>query len=256
MQKRNTQQRRDAIVAWVNENGHVPVEFLVEHFGTSAVTIRKDLAQLAQQGRLVREFGGAAPIPFSDNRPTPRLSSQKQAIGRLAASLVQNGHHLVLDCGSTTTALLPYLTNHQKLVVMTNALGAAQALTAAENEPTVLMTGGTWDPTSQSFQGKMAEKMIEAYSFDWAFVGASGLDIQRGTTTLNELTGLSQAMARAAARVVVMAESAKLHQKMPNLELPWSAIDILVTDHNLSAEHRHHIEQQGVTVMQAASDGE
>ena len=120
----------------------------------------------------------------------------------------------------------------------------------------ILMTGGTWDSASRSFQGAMAEQLVSAYSFDMAFIGAAGIDVSRGTTTFNELTGLTRAMARAAHEVVVMATSNKLSNKMPNLELGWENISTLVTDNGISDEDKYLIEQQGVTVLVAAQNGE
>ena len=62
------------------------------------------------------------------------------------------------------------------LVVMSNSLQIASQILELENEPTLLMTGGTWDAQSHSFQGQQAETMLQAYNFDQAFLGASGLD--------------------------------------------------------------------------------
>ncbi|QJR80747.1 DeoR family transcriptional regulator [Alteromonas pelagimontana] len=256
MQKRNTQQRRRDIVDWVNEHGHVQVDELAGEFHTSEVTIRKDLAFLAGQNLLLRQFGGAAPIPGHHIEAGSNISEQKNGIGKIAASLVSNGQKIILDCGSTTSAILPFLSNYSKLVIMTNSLHAANVLTAGDNEPTVLMTGGTWDAQSQSFQGHMAEKMIAAYSFDLAFIGAAGIDVTRGTTTFNELTGLTRAMAKAAKRVVIMAESNKLSHKMPNLELAWENISVLVTDSSIDESVKYNIEQQGVQVLITAPNGE
>lgn len=132
---------------------------------------------------------------------------------------------------------------------MTNSLQVANTLLEGENEPQILMTGGTWDAQSHSFQGQMAENMLRAYNFDQAFLGAAGLDIERGSTTFNELTSLSRTMAEVSKQVIVMAESEKLERKIPNVELPWSQISILVTDDGLDEDAKQKIEKRGVTVM-------
>ena len=94
----------------------------------------------------------------------------------------------------------------------------ATRLLALENEPTLLMTGGTWDPHSESFQGQVAENVLCSYDFDQLFIGADGIDVARGTTTFNELVGLSQVMAKAAREVIVLVESEKIGRKIPNLD--------------------------------------
>ena len=63
MKQSDTQQRRNAIVDWVNRQGKVQVDTLAHHFGTSEVTIRKDLSLLANDQRLIRQFGGAVRLP-------------------------------------------------------------------------------------------------------------------------------------------------------------------------------------------------
>ena len=93
--------------------------------------------------------------------------------------------------------------------------------------------------------------MLRSYDFDQLFIGADGLDLLRGTTTFNELIGLSQVMAEVAREVIVLIESQKIGRKMPNLELQWQQIDKLITDDQLSPEIQLQIEQQGVEVILA-----
>ncbi len=251
MTKRNTQQRRRAIIDLLNGSGEVSVEALAEQFSTSEVTIRKDLAALESNGLLLRRYGGAVPVPqelMSD--PIEKVSVRKQSIAKAAAQLIRDHNRIILDSGSSTTsALLPELSHKQGLVVMTNSLSIANALRELENEPTILMTGGTWDPKSEGFQGQLAEQILRSYNFDQFFIGADGLDLTRGTTTFNELYSLSRVMAEVAREVIVMAESDKIGRKIHNLELPWSAIKVLVTDDGIDAKDKQKIEQQGVQVI-------
>ena len=252
MQKRNTQQRRRAIVTQLAERGELSVDWLAREFDTSEVTIRKDLAELERNGLLLRRYGGAVPVPqelVAEAPEAEQVSKRKLPIARAAAELIRDHNRIIIDSGSTTAALIPELGKRRGLVVMTNSLAVAAALRELENEPTLLMTGGTWDPHSEAFQGQVAEQVLRSYDFDQLFIGAAGVDPLRGTTTFNELVGLSQVMAEVAREVVVLAESHKVGRKIPNLELPWSRIDTLITDTGLSAALKIQIEQQGVQVI-------
>ena len=252
MSKRNTQQRRHAIVTLLAERGELSVDWLAREFETSEVTIRKDLAELERNGLLLRRYGGAVPVPqelVAEAPEAEQVSKRKLAIARAAAELIRDHNRIIIDSGSTTAALIPELGKRRGLVVMTNSLAVAAALRELENEPTLLMTGGTWDPHSEAFQGLVAEQVLRSYDFDQLFIGAAGVDPLRGTTTFNELVGLSQVMAEVAREVVVLAESHKVGRKIPNLELPWSRIDTLITDTGLSAALKIQIEQQGVQVI-------
>ena len=250
MSKRNTPQRRHAILALLAEQGEVHVDALARHFETSEVTIRKDLAALESNGLLLRRYGGALPMPHElVAEPSQPVSPYKQAIARAAAACIREHARIIIDSGSTTAALIPELDRRPGLVVMTNSLNVANALRELEQEPVLLMTGGTWDPHSESFQGQVAEQVLRSYDFDQLFIGADGIDLARGTTTFNELLGLSRVMAEVAREVIVMAEADKLGRRMPNLELPWSSIHTLITDARLEAEAREQILARGIKLI-------
>jgi len=254
MSKRNTSHRRHAIISLLVERGEVSVDELAKRFDTSEVTIRKDLTVLENSGLLLRRYGGAVPVPqeliAEQNRQVAPL---KQAIARAAVSRIREHARIIIDTGSTTAAMIPQLGYKPGLVVMTNSLNIATALREIEHEPVLLMTGGTWDPHSESFQGQVAEKVLRSYDFDQLFIGADGLDIARGTTTFNELLGLSRVMAEVAREVIVLAESDKFGRKIPNLELPWSSIQTLITDEHLDPGMREQIEACGVEVICATA---
>ncbi|MGR5119869.1 DeoR/GlpR family DNA-binding transcription regulator [Vibrio astriarenae] len=251
MSKRNTQMRRHAISNLVNEKGEVSVEELSALFETSEVTIRKDLASLEKNGQLLRRYGGAIALPKEvvTEELNKNVSTRKVSLAQAAAGLIRDHNRILIDSGSTTGALIEQLSSKRGLVVMTNSLMVANALNELENEPTLLMTGGTWDPHSESFQGQVAESVLRSYDFDQLFIGADGIDLERGTTTFNELVGLSQVMAEVAREVIVMIESDKIGRKIPNLELSWDDIDVLITDKDIGTEQREAIENKGVKVV-------
>lgn len=251
--KRNTPQRRHTILALLNEQGEVSVDQLASAFATSEVTIRKDLAALEKNGLLLRRYGGAVPMPQElIGEPAQPVSSYKQAIARAGVERIREHARVIIDSGTTTAAMIPQLGYKPGLVVMTNSLNVANALRDIEHEPVLLMTGGTWDPHSESFQGQVAEQVLRSYDFDQLFIGADGIDLQRGTTTFNELLGLSRVMAEVAREVIVMVESDKVGRKIPNLELPWSSVHTLITDDRLDAQAAEQIKARGITLILAA----
>ena len=250
-QPRNTKQRRHTIMQLLQEQGEVSVEQLVQLFDISEVTIRKDLSALETNGFLLRKYGGAILMPkeIIDENENDELTKRKFVIAKAAAERIRDHNRIIVDSGSTTAALIKQLNLKQGLVVMTNSLSVATELRALENEPTLLMTGGTWDTRSESFQGKVAEQVLRSYDFDQLFLGADGIDLARGSTTFNELVGLSQVMAEVSREVVVMVESQKIGRKMPNLELTWQQIDVLITDTGLSEQDKQAILAHGVEVI-------
>jgi DeoR/GlpR family transcriptional regulator of sugar metabolism len=253
MSKRNTQQRRHTIITELNHSSKVSVDQLAKQFSTSEVTIRKDLAALESSGLLLRQYGGAISLPTEiiENK-NQQLSKQKVLIAKEAAKLIRDHNRIIIDSGRTTSALVKELEDKKGLIVMTNSLLIASDLRALENEPVILMTGGTFDPHSEAFQGQVAEQVLRSYDFDQLFIGADGIDIARGTTTFNELIGLSQVMAEVSREVIVMVESEKIGRKIPNLELPWQKNQTLITDDGLSVEIINQLKNQGVNLIIAS----
>lgn len=252
MSKRNTPQRRHTILALLAEQGEVSVDALAQHFATSEVTIRKDLAALEKNGLLLRRYGGAVPVPQElIAEPTQPVSLYKQAIARAGVARIREHARIIIDSGTTTAAMIPQLGYRPGLVVMTNSLNVANALRDIEHEPVLLMTGGTWDPHSESFQGQVAEQVLRSYDFDQLFIGADGIDLERGTTTFNELLGLSRVMAEVAREVIVMVESDKIGRRIPNLELPWGSVHTLITDERLDAQAAEQIRARGIQLILA-----
>ena len=170
-QPRNTKQRRHTIMQLLQEQGEVSVDQLVQLFDISEVTIRKDLSALETNGFLLRKYGGAILMPkeIIDENENDELTKRKFVIAKAAAERIRDHNRIIVDSGSTTAALIKQLNLKQGLVVMTNSLSVATELRALENEPTLLMTGGTWDTRSESFQGKVAEQVLRSYDFDQLF---------------------------------------------------------------------------------------
>jgi len=252
MSKRNTQQRRHQILQLVNEQLEVSVDHLSQLCDTSEVTIRKDLSALEKSGLLFRRFGGAIALPSElISNETNNVSNQKKQIAKKAVSLIRNHNRIVLDSGRTTLSMIEHLVAIEGLVVMTNSLLIANKINELESEPTLLMTGGTWDPHSESFQGQVAESVLRSYDFDQLFIGADGIDPARGTTTFNELIGLSRVMAQSAREVIVMVESEKIGRKIPNLELAWDQVDVLITDSKLDSSIEQIITRADVSILYA-----
>ncbi|WP_300176167.1 DeoR family transcriptional regulator [uncultured Aliivibrio sp.] len=253
MSKRNTKQRRHMILSLLIEKGEITVEELSELFDISEVTIRKDLTELEKNGLLMRKYGGAVLMPSNiiQEDTCEEVSNRKLSLAISAVELIKDHNRIIIDSGSTTAALINQLSTKNGLVVMTNSLPVANALQEIENEPTLLMTGGTWDSHSDSFQGQVAESVLRSYDFDQLFIGADGIDLERGTTTFNELVGLSRVMSEVAREVILMVESEKIGRKIPNVELPWDSIDVLITNNDLSEEHQKKIELHNVRVIRA-----
>jgi DeoR family transcriptional regulator, fructose operon transcriptional repressor len=136
-----TEKRRNTILGIIS-NEEANVEELSRHFGVSESTIRRDLAELANSGRIVRTYGGAAlsPTDRRESSPSERIHiqrAQKEAIARLVALQTHEGEMLILDVGTTVAALARQLRGRHNLHIITNNINALSSLA---NDPEISLT--------------------------------------------------------------------------------------------------------------------
>ena len=247
--------RREMLVRYLREQGRTSVNDLATHLNITGATIRSDLRQLEQSHQVTRRYGGAEAVtqPITEDRTidekTALNQNIKQRIGAKAASLVHDGESIILDNGSTTLQMVPWLVERVALTVMTNSLHIINEVVARDSNMNLLMPGGTYRKRSASFHGGLAEQAFRAFSFDKLFIGADGFDIEQGTTTFIEAYQVSQAMCQAAKQIIVVTDSSKFGRKTPNVVVPIEKIDIVITDHGISEADQAALEQRGIQVL-------
>ncbi|CAN0590694.1 unnamed protein product, partial [Ectocarpus sp. 12 AP-2014] len=142
-------------------------------------TIRRDLTNLADLGRLERVHGGAVlpsgttNIGYEERRALNARA--KQAIARACAERIPNGVSLFLNIGTSTEAVAQELLHHENLMVVTNNMNVANIL-VANTSCEILVTGGQLRRTDGGLVGKLAAETIRQFKFDLAVIGCSALD--------------------------------------------------------------------------------
>jgi DeoR family transcriptional regulator of aga operon len=235
------EERRQYIVALAQEHGRVLVEELSQSLGISRITIRKDLDCLQNRGVLQRTHGGAL-LPWSGALSDPSLqekegrhSKEKQRIAAAAVNLVQEGQCVLLDSGTTTTAIARALKKFSHLTIITNAMNIAAELSGTDFE--VLLTGGSLRKNSFSLVGPLAEDMLRDMHADILFLGVDGFDLDVGLTTPNVMESrVNRAMVKAAATVVAVCDSTKFNRRSLSKIVDAAAIHHVITDSNLPQE--------------------
>ncbi|CDL81516.1 Glucitol operon repressor (fragment) [Xenorhabdus cabanillasii JM26] len=118
-----------------------------------------------------------------------------------------------------------------------------------DNEPTILMPGGTFRKKSASFHGSLAESAFSLFNFDKLFIGADGIDLNIGVTTFNEVHNVSKAMCNAAEKIILLVDSAKFGRKSPNIVCSLEKVDIIITDESISPEYVTALREKGINVI-------
>jgi DeoR family transcriptional regulator of aga operon len=235
------EERRQYIVALAQQHGRVLVEELSQSLGISRITIRKDLDYLQGRGALQRTHGGAL-LPGVGALSDPSLqekeglhSQEKQRISAAAVSMVQEGQCVLLDSGTTTTAIARALKKFSHLTIITNAVNIAAELSGTDFE--VLLTGGALRKNSFSLVGPLAEDMLRDMHADILFLGVDGFDLEVGLTTPNVMESrVNRAMVKASSMVVAVCDSTKFNRRSLSKIVDASAIHHVITDSNLTKE--------------------
>jgi DeoR/GlpR family transcriptional regulator of sugar metabolism len=228
-----TDERRSLILDRLRQQGRVLAADLTAELDVSPDTIRRDLRELDQAGRLRRVHGGALPR-YGDGASfaarSRRAPGAKASIARRAAACVEDRQVVVLDGGTTTLELAHALREDLRASVITTSPPVALAL-ADRPGLTVTVVGGTLRPHALVTVGAAAVEALRVIRADIVFLGVCGLHPEIGITTddLDERY-VKAAMIEGAAEVVALADHDKLGTAMPIVVAPLSAVTQLVTD--------------------------
>ncbi|WP_449279571.1 DeoR/GlpR family DNA-binding transcription regulator [Leucobacter sp. GX0328] len=213
--------RHARILSRVADVGEASVQDLSDWLDVSTATIRRDLAALDAQGRLLRVRGGGraiprppteAPFEEAEERPFQEVAltshSSKGDVARRAAELVADGDIVILDIG-TTTSLIARQLRGRAVTVVTASLAVLDEL---RDDPSVelVLLGGTLRRSYHSLVGPITEMGLQHLRATIAFVGTSGI-APDGTvldTTVVEVPA-KRAIIASAARVVLVADETK-----------------------------------------------
>ncbi len=248
------EERRAIILDALARLGRVEVGALAREIGVSAVTIRQDLAFLEEHRRLRRTHGGAIPLeagfelPFAETEIAN--SAEKNAIARAAAAMIREGETILLDVGTTTTALARALIARRglSLTVITNALNIACLLEGAPGI-TVIVTGGTLRAEQHSLVNPLGLEVLAHLRADRAFIGASGIESAAGVTNANlPEAEIKSAMLKQAREKILVADGSKIGRIAAALVAPVAEFDRLVTGRSAPAAELDRLRQMGLAV--------
>jgi len=252
--------RRERMLEFITDRQFVRVSELSDVFGISGVTVRADLDALDSSNVVRRVRGGAMARTQGINpersfeESLSASSAEKALIGRAAAALVTSGMSVIIDVGTTTTAIARALvarTDLGQVTVITNGLNIALELEGARPGVTVIVTGGTLRRLQHSLVDPMASLLLERLHADLAFIGCNGVDVVRGVTNINlPETEIKRRMIASAERPVVVADGSKLGQTHLIRIADLSEIGSIMTGPSARADVVAELRRAGTDVIQ------
>lgn len=243
--------RLSALTEVLQRSGELDVAEMAAALGTAEMTIRRDLDRMVAMGVARRVRGGAISLlmrgeelPFA-----MRVLDRGEAKARIAAAVAEvlrDGEAVLLDSG-TTAVLVGRALAGRRLTVMPMSLHAASVL-AAHESIRLLLPGGELRPGELSMVGPLALASIGALRFDTAVLSCCGF--ADGRITAHDLgdASVKQAMAGAAARVIVATDSTKFRQTAMAVVGPATTADMVITDSDAPADEVDALRAAGLEV--------
>lgn len=225
--------RKREILERVGRDGSVVAAEVAVEWSVSEDTIRRDLRELAADGKVQRVHGGAVPIsPAAADYATRTTvaTGAKTEVARAAAALIEDGQTVFLDGGTTTAAICRALPRSATITVVTHSPTIAVELV---DHPAVqvLLIGGTLYRHSLVTVGAVAVEYVNSLSVDVFFMGVSGVHPRHGLTTGDaEEAAMKRTISRRAADTYVLASSEKVGSALPHRVVGFDEVTAAITD--------------------------
>ncbi len=250
-------ERHKLILDVLEKSKKVEVTELSATLGVSEMTIRRDLDKLEQAGLLTRTFGGATvtsnpiALQLSFVEKVAVYEKEKLAIALAAASMIRDGDTVGLVAGTTCFQIARNFPAKESVTVVTNAINIAMEF-ANRGGAKLIVTSGYMLERSFALVGPFAECILEQIHINKLFLGATGVSVERGVTTLDLLeASMYKAMIRSAEQVIVVADHTKLGITSLAPILPLEKVTRLITDSGIDPEMLAKLESTGLEICVA-----
>lgn len=234
------EERMNRMLEFIDKHQYASIGTLMNLIGASKSTVRRDLIQLNEEGKICFVRGGAASVNKDVIPESPYLEKEasniveKQRIGEVAASLIRPGETVFISSGTTTKWICPNITDVEGLKVITNDIQIANDVTLSENME-VFVTGGWLRRGYYTLRGFHAESCVRDMKIGTAFLSCDAIDAWDGCYIANaDEIGLLHQVIQSSHRVVMLADHSKFYSSAFMQFCDFSKIDILITDKLLS----------------------
>ena len=247
--------RRQAIADLVNQLGEISVRELKSLFpSVSEVTLRKDLQMLNEENQIVRVHGGARSIDdvtlksSNFNTRAQLHPSEKAQIGEKAAELLKDGMSVFISSGSTCLELAKRIPQ-VPLQVFTDGISVALE-SPVSSDITIELLGGVVNRNLMRVTGPSVFAALETLYFDYAFIGTVGFNERAGfSVATSNIAASNMKTVEHSKKTVILMDSSKVNQLCTPRNIPFKAVDIVVSDDHLPDDVVAFLEDNGITVL-------
>ncbi len=248
----NKVERQQLILNRLAIDHHVYIGELCEEFGTSYDTVRRDITELDEAGKLKRVHGGAISrmgIPAEYIRRSDLENRAKRSMAAKAVRLIADGETLLVDGGTSNMELMRQLPDGLRLTVYTNSLPLANEFCDRKNF-TIHLLGGEVLATSRVTVGVPVVEALQTIRPDWLSLGVCAIDPVVGISNINYDENLvKRSMIARARKTLVMADNSKLYTAEPYVAASLTDIDYLIVEDDTVEKLRREWKEIGGRII-------
>ncbi len=225
-------ERQEFILREVNLHNRVLTSDLSEAINVSEDTIRRDLTELADNGKIIKAHGGALSRSFHTSfQPNGVYShDKKKGIAQKAVTLIRDGMFILSGGGTTITELAKALPDRLQATFFTGSLPAAIEYIQHPSVD-VIFIGDRISKNSRITIGGDAIEKISQINADICFLGINALDTEKGLTDNDwDVVQIKKAMIKASKKVVALTISEKLNTQQKIKVAGLDELDMIITE--------------------------
>lgn len=256
-------ERQAKILQFVREKGYVHNDELARMFGVTQTTIRRDLKTLHEQNLVMLEHGGSFVSTHHDDFIETQYTTkeflcvaQKQSIGNIAASLIQDGSSIILDSGTTNLQIARHIRMipYTHLTVFTSDLMIAKEI-CTETAIQGIMLGGLIRNNFYNVYGPYTEIILKNIKADKYFLGIDAFSFKNGVSAfVLEEVPIKQLMMENSKEIIMVADSSKFGKDAVHKVCTPEHIDVVITDDCIDEEYINQFQTKGIRCRVAPVD--
>jgi len=245
-------ERQAYILHQVNLHNKVLSTDLSQHINVSDDTIRRDLVELAEAGKIIKVHGGALSPSFHNGHHTSRevySYTQKKIIAQKAVSLIEDGMFVLTGGGTTIIELARALPTNLHATFIS---GSIPAIYEYMNHPNidVIVIGDKILKNSKITVGLEAISRIKQLRADLCFLGINAINIENGVSDNDwEVVQIKRAMIESSQKLVCLTIQEKINSQQPIQVCESSKIHTLITEASADDPLLQPYKKAGINVL-------
>ncbi len=243
--------RLDRIIKILEDVKSISLDNLCERLKVSKNTVRRDIAQLKNEGKIKKFYGGVRLV--TSNEPVEfiqRLISNKEAkktTAQFASGLIKSNEVIFIDAGTTTMHIVPFLIGKSNVTIITTSLDVM--LSASQYNLPLIGTGGSLYGPSKCFVGDNVKETLKQYNLNHIFMSSTGITLNGATNASPLESENKKFLMGCEGSKTLLIDHSKFGKSAMVTYAPLDSFDRIVTDREPPSEYLRYFMDHGIEVI-------